>query len=1118
MLRRGRPDVDAMTDDAIDVLLTECMELPTTERGERVERLCTDHPALAAELRRRYQRLIELGIFAPAPAAEDRGGPARLGPFRLLRRVGGGGMGVVYEAHDEKLDRRVALKVLRRDQMYFDGARQRFGREVLAASRLDHPNICPVYEAGEIDGVPYLAMRFVDGPSVAQVIDERRGARGNGARGTTGGSDSRGGDQVALVEKLARALHTAHGAGLVHRDVKPANVLIDRDGEPVLVDFGLARDVGSELSGLTRTGERLGTPAYMAPEQVAGGDVDRRADVYALGALLYECLTLRAPFASHAREDLYRQILSETPSDLRMHDRGISRELCVVVEKALQKRPGDRFATAEDLAEELRRIRTHEPIRSKRPGLGLRTLRWCQRNRVATTILLATLIGLIVAIGFVVQLNAGNRATRAAGLVQAASNEGRRNPRLALALAREAYHLTPSTATSAQLHESLFEHREIARFALHDKGIMQACWSADGDRILTASLDRSAAVWDAATGAPIARFEHPAEVRSAAFDPTDPDRVLTACGDGKAYLWRLGDLDPERELVADPPARGRCWNVAFSDSGQRIVASTDRGAITVWADDGTRVVWSERTDQFVWLVAFAPGSESRLLTAGVGGRIHVWDLVAGESIVTSEYPLVQINDEYALVQINGGAWSRDGKYFVTAGNDQHAVVWTAAGVPLQTLSDHDGPVQAADFSPAEGSRWLATASRDHVVRVFDRRTERTPIVLRGHEDTVNSIEFSPDGQRLLSADLGGVVRVWALHPCAPDLIDFHDHPAIVFKAVSIPATGEVISAGYRHMVVWDPASGTVIARIPVSDIVRDLCFGSNGKRLVRTNLNYAEILDTESWEVIGTTSGIEHGGVEQEVRWSALASDGTTVVGVVPSTQIATAYDLRERSVLWSKEPERAENMSAGEGGAATVVGPTHALWSDVIFSPRDPGVVVTTAFDGVLVRDLATGDEVRRFSGHRGRVNSLAFSPGGDRLLTGAADATARLWDFDTADPITEYPHRAPITAVAYDLDGTRVAAGDKSGEIAVWNLDGERVATLRGHRSTIQSLEFIEVDGRTRLLSASTDGTVRTWITEEGELLEVVDRRLGGQSFERSELEPYASLLGDRLEVLVR
>jgi serine/threonine-protein kinase len=250
----------------------------------------------------------------------------------LLRKIGGGGMGVVYEARDERLNRRVALKIIRGDQHFFAGSRARFAREMQAASRLDHPHLCPIYDAGEIDGVPYIAMRYVEGRSLAALLTERRRERADASSRSRPSSGHTRLDDVLLIEKIARALHAAHEAGIVHRDVKPANVLIGSDGEPVLVDFGLAHDTDSEEPGLTHTGERVGTPAYMAPEQVSGrGAIDRRTDVYGLGATLYECMTLHSPFVSSAREDLYSWSLHAPPPDPRVHARSIQSELSVVV-------------------------------------------------------------------------------------------------------------------------------------------------------------------------------------------------------------------------------------------------------------------------------------------------------------------------------------------------------------------------------------------------------------------------------------------------------------------------------------------------------------------------------------------------------------------------------------------------------------------------------------------------------------------------------------------------------------------------------------------------------------------------------------------------------------------
>jgi serine/threonine protein kinase len=211
-------------DDRIDELLAACLEEPTARQDERIEAICAREPVLATELRRRYSRLVELGMIDASSAPRERA-PEQLGHYRLLRRIGGGGMGVVYEARDEKLNRRVALKIIRRDQSFFAGSRERFAREMQAASRFDHANLCPIYEAGEIDGVPYIAMRYVEGHSLAALLEARRSERASASTSSRSSSGRRRLEAtLLLIEKLARALHAAHEAGLVHRDVKPANV------------------------------------------------------------------------------------------------------------------------------------------------------------------------------------------------------------------------------------------------------------------------------------------------------------------------------------------------------------------------------------------------------------------------------------------------------------------------------------------------------------------------------------------------------------------------------------------------------------------------------------------------------------------------------------------------------------------------------------------------------------------------------------------------------------------------------------------------------------------------------------------------------------------------------
>ena len=479
--------------------------------------------------------------------------------YEMLGELGRGGMGVVYRARQVRLNRPCALKMILAGHLAGDRAGVRFLAEAEAAARLRHPNIVQIHALGECDGRPFLEMEFVEGGSLAQRLD---------------GTPWLPCPAAELIRTLARALEAMHGAGIVHRDLKPANILLEADGTPKIADFGLARSIGVD-SGLTGTEEILGTPSYMAPEQARGGKhAGPLADVYALGAILYELSTGRPPFKAATVLGTLDLVKSAEPVSPRRLQPGLPRDLDTVCLKCLEKEPDRRYTSAAALAEDLRRFLDGEPIQARPTTAAEQFWKWCGRNRgVATASATAAALLVFLAIG----------ASIAAWKNQQAWNAEARQRERAEARSRESRDLAETLDRKLYINRVNLAYREcLANNIAAAERLLDDCpparrgWEWSYCRRLC--HDESLTLSVGSFGVPM--------LTAAAMALSPDGRRIAAAGlGGQIRLW---DTETGREVGTLPGDGGPFVSVAFSPDGRHI-AGGGRGTITIW-DAGTRRV------------------------------------------------------------------------------------------------------------------------------------------------------------------------------------------------------------------------------------------------------------------------------------------------------------------------------------------------------------------------------------------------------------------------------------------------------------------------------------------------------------------------------------------------
>ena len=1042
-----------------------------------------------------------------AESSSDAG--QNLGRFELRGRLGAGGFGTVYRAYDTMLHREVALKLPHPGRFETEESRIRVLREARAAAKLYHPHIVPVHDAGVERDVFYIASAFVEGESLAQTLARREPDFDEAA---------------TIVLKLATALQYAHDQGIIHRDVKPGNVMMDADGDPRLMDFGLARFLESE-DRLTHDGTILGTPAYMSPEQARGAHdrVGPASDQYSLGVVLYQSLCGDVPFAG-TPATVVSDVVEKEPLAPRTVRRQIPRDLETICLKSLAKVPEERYPSCQHLADDLERWLRNEPIAARPVGFAGRAWRWCKRKPVvaalATALLLALLVGSSVSMVF------GIKATRNAHDLTTALGDLGKKKAEAVTQRDRADDERRKAKDARDLAETnlYFSRIESVRRHIQDHEIAQA------DRLLDA-CPPELRHWEWGYLKRLCHLElFSLEGERKSTGPiavsADGNRIASAVTDDAGFrgmsIWDVPTRKEQLHIEIEGLGLYALLSLAISGDGRLVAAVLQKGSARAWdAVTGQELLAIERTqEEACSCVAFSPDG-NRLAVGGKTGTIDVYDMSSKEVVST-----IRAN----IGSIQKILFSPGGKRIVIQGPGV-CEFWDAAGQRIRTIAEHPNRRSlAASATSASGSlcvalsadgRRVATATPD--LKIWETETGKLLWSIAGE---AYHLAFSLDGTRI-AGTMQESVKVWDAETGLPVTTLFGR--GIGGEIAFLPDGKRVVTGG-SPVRVWDLEQCQETSTLGVPSFPTILAFSEDGSRLlIGSHGSSTRVVDPLTAKLVRTVgsdwrfapSSLKD--VKADGDWMkkpanpvAFSRDGSRMAELRLDNSLKL-WDVDNGSELNAVTLEQVPLCVALSSAGDRVAIGTYDSKAEIrdvktgkclhLFEAQSPWLVDyhIAAFDAELKRREAELDEEkaaanRQFISHWKDglgICDVSLSPDGRRLAAMSRAGTVKVWDVAfgkelftaftfcySKQAIEKTPFRwAPHPpGMAYGPKGKTIAT--YGFPVKLWDAEtGECQATLSGHSGEVWYAAFSS-DGR-RIFTGGADKTVRGWDTAMGQEL---------------------------------